>query len=154
MKTKTIEDLLAESAFFKDLDPPYRRMLAGCGSNVVFKAGDFVFREGDESHEFYLLRAGKVSLEINVPGRGAMIIQTLQESEVLGWSWMVAPYRKQYDARAIELTRAIAFDGACIRTKCQEDPKLGYEFFRRFAVVMAQRLSAMRLQFLDLYASP
>jgi len=152
MKTKTIEDLLAESAFFKDLAPAYRRMLAGCGRNVVFKAGDLVFREGDESHKFYLLRAGKVALEIRVPGRGAIILQTVNEGEVLGWSWMVPPYKKQYDARAVELTRAIAFDGACIRKKCEEDPKLGYEFFKRFAVLIAQRLSAARLQLLDMYA--
>jgi CRP-like cAMP-binding protein len=154
MKIKTLEDLLAESAFFKDLDPPYRNMLAGCGANVVFRAGEYVFREGEESHQFYLLRAGKVSLEINVPGKGAMIIQTVQEGEVLGWSWIVPPYRKQYDARAVELTRAIVFDGACIRAKCHEDPRLGYEFFKRFAIVIAQRLSALRLQLLDLYAKP
>ena len=154
MQTRTIEDLLAESPFFKDLDSPYRSMLAGCGSNVVFRAGDFVFRDGDEAHRFYLLRAGKVSLEIEVPGRGAMIIQTVGEGEVMGWSWIVPPYRKQYDARAVELTRAIAFDAACIRKKCEEDPKLGYEFFKRFALVIAQRLSAMRLQLLDFYAKP
>lgn len=154
MLTKTIEDLLAESAFFKDLDPAYRTMLAGCGSNVVFKAGDYVFRAGEESHQFHLLRAGKVALEVNVPGRGPVIIQTVGEGEVLGWSWMVPPHRRQYDARAVDLTRALVFDGACIRMKCEEDPRLGYEFFKRFAVIMAQRLSAMRLQLLDLYGSP
>jgi len=154
MKTKTMEELLAESAFFKDLAPADRRMLAGCGRNVVFKPGEYVFHEGEVSNQFHLLRAGKVALEIRVPGRGAIILQTVQESEVLGWTWMVPPYRKQYDARAVELTRAIVFDGACIRKKCQEDPRLGYEFFKRFAVVIAQRLSAMRLQLLDLYAKP
>ncbi|MBM3880578.1 MAG: cyclic nucleotide-binding domain-containing protein [Verrucomicrobia bacterium] len=149
---KTIADLVAESAFFRELAPPYQQILAGCGRNVVFKTGAFVFREGDESREFYLLRAGKVAIEVDVPGRGAMIIQTLGEGDVLSWSWMVPPYKKRFDARAVELTRAIAFDGACIGKKCEADAKLGYEFFRRFTVVIAERLAATRLQLLDLYA--
>lgn len=153
MKTKTIDDLLAESAFFKDLPPAYRKMLAGCGRNVVFKAGEVIFREGDESHEFHLIRSGKVALEIRVPGAGSIIIQTLQEGDVFGWTWMMPPFKKQYDARAIELTKAIVFDGACIRKKCEKDAKLGYEFFKRFAGIIAQRLAATRLQLLDLYAS-
>jgi CRP-like cAMP-binding protein len=154
MQVKALEDLLAETPFFKDLDPAYRSMLAGCGVNVVFRAGEFLFRENDPAERFYLIRAGKVALEIAVPGRGPMIIQTVQEGEVLGWSWLVPPYRMQYDARAVELTRAIAFDGACIRTKCEQDPKLGYEFFKRFSVLIVQRLAALRLQLLDVYAQP
>jgi CRP-like cAMP-binding protein len=153
MTIKAMEDLLAETAFFKDLDPAYRSILAGCGRNMVFQAGDFIFREGDESRLFYLIRAGRVALEINVPGRGAMIIQTLQEGDVLSWSWMIPPYKKQFDARAVELSRAIAFDGACIGKKCEEDPRLGYEFFKRFAVIIARRLAAARLQLLDFYAA-
>jgi CRP-like cAMP-binding protein len=154
MQVKALEDLLAETPFFKDLDPAYRSMLAGCGVNVVFRAGEFLFRENEPAERFYLIRAGKVALEIAVPGRGPMIIQTVQEGEVLGWSWLVPPYRMQYDARAVELTRAIAFDGACIRTKCEQDPKLGYEFFKRFSVLIVQRLAALRLQLLDVYAQP
>lgn len=154
MQIKALEDLLAETPFFKDLDPAYRSMLAGCGMNVVFRAGDFLFRENDPAERFFLIRAGKVALEIAVPGRGPVIIQTVQEGEVLGWSWLVPPYRMQYDGRAVELTRAIAFDGACIRKKCEEDPKLGYEFFKRFVVLIVQRLSALRLQLLDVYGQP
>lgn len=154
MQIKALEDLLAETPFFKDLDPAYRSMLAGCGVNVVYRAGEFLFRENDPAERFYLIRAGKVALEITVPGRGPVIIQTVQEGEVLGWSWLVPPYRMQYDARAVELTRAIAFDGACIRKKCEEDPKLGYEFFKRFVVLIVQRLSALRLQLLDVYGQP
>lgn len=154
MQIKALEDLLAETLFFKDLDPAYRSMLAGCGVNAVYRAGDYLFRENDPAERFYLIRAGKVALEIAVPGRGPMIIQTVQEGEVLGWAWLVPPYRTQYDARAVELTRAIAFDGACIRKKCEEDPKLGYEFFKRFVVLIVQRLSALRLQLLDVYGRP
>lgn len=154
METKTLEQLLAESDFFKDLDPAYRQMLAGCGRNVAFKPGEYMFQEGEPAHEFHLIRKGKIALQIKVPGRGPVTLQTVQDGDVVGWAWLVPPHKRQYDARALELTRAVAFDGLCIRSKCEQDPKLGYEFFKRFALVMAARLSAMRLQLLDLYANP
>jgi CRP-like cAMP-binding protein len=78
-------------------------------------------------------------------------IETINEGEVLGWSWLFPPYKRQYDARAIVLTRAIAFDGKCLRGKCDQDQQLGYELMRRFAQVMVDRLRAARVQMLDIY---
>ncbi|HYM90503.1 MAG TPA: cyclic nucleotide-binding domain-containing protein [bacterium] len=129
------------------------QLIAGCGSNVRFQAGEYLFREGDPSDQFYLIRHGKVSLEISSPAHGRVAIQTLGEGEVVGWSWLVPPYRKQCDARAVELTRATVFDGACIRRKCEADPRLGYEMLKRFAQIIGQRLRATRLQLLDVYGS-
>ena len=80
-----------------------------------------------------------------------MTIDTIQEGEVLGWSWLFPPYRWHFDARALQLTRAVAFDGKCLRDKCDRDHDLGYEMVRRFAEVITQRLQSARLQLLDLY---
>ena len=148
---ETLERLLAEHPFFKGLDPRYIKLIAGCASEVTFKAGDFVFREGDAATHFWLIRQGKVSLEIFAPGRGPVMIETLGDGDVMGWSWIVTPYKKQYDARALELTRALVFDAMCIRAKCDEEPKLGYELYRRFSQLIGQRLQATRIRLLDLY---
>lgn len=146
-----LANLLAEQPFFKGLEPQYLKLLAGCASDAQFEAREFIFHEGEETSQFYLIRNGKVALEILSPERGPITIQTLGQGEVLGWSWLVAPYRKYFDAQAIRPTEAIAFDGACLRVKFEEDPKLGYELLKRFTDVMAQRLQATRLQLLDLY---
>jgi hypothetical protein len=82
-----------------------------------------------------------------------MTIETIGEGEVLGWSWLFPPYRWQFDAQAVGLVRAIAFDGRCLRGKCEEDHDLGYWLMQRFAQVMSQRLQATRLQLLDLYGT-
>ncbi len=148
---RTLESLLAEHPFFKGLDPRYLELLAGCASNVRFNAGEFIFREGGEANQFYLIRHGKVALEVFVPERGPVTIQTIDAGDVLGWSWLFPPYRWHFDARAVELTRAIAFDGQCLRTKCDEDHDLGYELMKRFARIITERLQATRLQLLDVY---
>ena len=148
---QTLEPMLAEHPFFKDLDLRYLELIIGCASNVRFDAGQFIFREGQEANQFYLLRHGKVTLEIFVPGRGSLTIQTLREGDVLGWSWLFPPYHWHFDAQAIELTRAITLDGKCLRTKCEEDHALGYELLKRVSHIMMQRLQATRLQLLDIY---
>ncbi len=151
---ETLERLIAEHPFFTGLEDEYIRLVVGCASNVRFDADQFLFREGEEADAFYIIRTGRVALEINAAGRGPLIIDVIEPGEVLGWSWFIAPYRWHFDARAIELTRAIALDGKCLRTKCESDHHLGYELLKRVATVMEQRLQAARVQLMDLYGSP
>jgi CRP/FNR family transcriptional regulator, cyclic AMP receptor protein len=150
---ETLKPVLAEHPFVERLKDEYYQLLEGCASNAVFKAGEFIFREGDEANQFYLIRHGKVGLEIFATERGPMTIMTLGEGEVLGWSWLFPPYRWRFDARAIELTRAIALDGKCLRGKCEQDHELGYELLKRVVRVVEERLQATRLQLLNEYAS-
>ncbi|HXF06185.1 MAG TPA: cyclic nucleotide-binding domain-containing protein [Blastocatellia bacterium] len=148
---ETLERILAEHPFFAGLDARHIQLIVGCAANVRFDAGQFIFREGEEANEFYVIRHGKVALEIFVPGRGPVTIQTLGEGEILGWSWLIPPYHWHFNARAVELTRAIALDGRCLRVKCEDDHDLGYELLKRFAHIVEQRLQATRLQLLDVY---
>lgn len=148
---ESLERLLAEHAFFKGLDEAYVELLAGCATNVRLDAGGFAFREGEPADYFYLIREGKVALEIAAPGRGPIVIQTLGRDEIAGWGWLFEPYRWNADARVLEQVRALRFDGACLRGKCDSDPRLGYEMMKRFASVIHQRLDATRYQLLDVY---
>jgi len=126
-------------------------LIVGCAANVRFEAGEYIFREGEDANQFYIIRHGKVALELFTPERGVLTIQTLGAGDVLGWSWLFPPYRWRFDARALELTRAIALDGTCLRNKCDEDHNLGYELVKRFAQIIIERLQATRLQLLDVY---
>lgn len=127
------------------------KFIAGCATNVRFKAEEFLYREGDEANNFFVLREGKVAIEAFSPKRGAITIQTLTTGDVLGWSWLFPPYHTHFGVRAIEPTRALCLDGKCLRNKCEQDHDLGYELMKRFSEVMIQRLQATRLQLLDMY---
>jgi CRP-like cAMP-binding protein len=147
----TLEPILAEHPFLHGLAPAHVSLLVGCASNVVFQPGETVFREGDPADDFFIVREGDVGVELHVPGQGTMTIATVGAGEILGWSWLVPPHRCAFSARAATRVRAISFDGACLRDKCDRDPALGYELLKRVAMVMADRLQATRLQLLDLY---
>lgn len=154
MTIRQIDDLLAGHALFKDLPAEHVSLLAGCAINMILEPGETIFRQDEPADGFYLLRRGRVAVEIAVAGRGPIVVETLGPDDLLGWSWIVPPYRWHFDAKALELTRAIRFDGACIRAKFEEDPRLGYEMLSRFVGVVSERLNATRLRLLDLYGHP
>jgi hypothetical protein len=93
-------------------------------------------------------------VELLIPNRGYTTLQTVGEGDVLGWSWLLPPYRWRFGARTLQPTRALTFDGKCLRNKCEEDHDLGYELLKRFTFVVTERLEATRLQLLDLYGAP
>lgn len=148
---ENLERMLAEHPFFKELEPQYLQLITGCATNVRFDSGQFVFHEGEEANAFYVIRQGAVAVEAFLAGKGSVIVDTCTDGDVLGWSWLIPPYNWHLDARATELTRAIALDGKCLREKCEKDKTLGYELLKRFAKIMEQRLEATRLQLLDMY---
>jgi len=125
--------------------------MSGCASNVHFGVGEFIFGEGNEASHFYVIRHGRVALEIHSPARGPLIIDSMDQGEVVGWSWLVPPYRYFCDARAVTPVSATVLDGACLRGKCEANPELGYQLLKRVAVVMYQRLQSTRIRMLDLY---
>jgi CRP-like cAMP-binding protein len=146
-----LERILREHSFFAGLAPEYITLVTGCARNHRFNAGDYLFREGEPADEFFLIRHGRVALEIVAPGQRQLVFATLGEGEVAGASWLVPPYRWTFDARAVELVRAIGIDAACLRGKCESDHHLGYEMMKRFLPVFVKRLHATQLQLLDVY---
>ena len=146
---ETIEATLHDVPLFQGLADEELELIAGCGSNVRFVEGEFLFRDGEEASTFYLLRHGTVALEMFVPARGPVTIETLDPGEVVGWSWLFPPYQWHFDARAMTLVRATSFDGACLRAKCESDTRLGYDLMSRFAQIVIGRLQSTRLRLLD-----
>jgi len=148
---QTLEQLIAGAPLFAGLAGEHIQLIAGCARNERFAAGEYLHREGEAADRFYLIREGAVAIEIDAPGRGALVIETLQHGDVAGWSWLFEPYRWQLDARVVEPTRAVGFDATCLRGKCDADHELGFQLMRRFAASLTEALQATRLQLLDVY---
>ena len=151
MSAKSFDDILKSHPFFQDMKEEYLAELTGCASNARFKKGEAIFRLGEEANHFYILREGKITVEIEAAGSRPIIIQTLGEGDVLGWSWLFPPYLWTFDARAREDTRVICLDARCLRGKCEEDPQMGYDLMKRFSAIVIRRLEGARVQLLDMF---
>lgn len=148
---KTIKQLLFEHEFFRGMKPEYLELLSNCGKNEHFHDGAYLVKEGDDATHFYVIRSGRVSLEIHDPLKGSVVIQTEGAGEVIGWSWLFPPYRSGMDAKAVGEVSVIALDGRCVLGKCEEDSELGYELMKRFALIIGERLQRSRMRLLDMY---
>ena len=151
VKVEGLDKLMAEHPFFENMDEDSRKLLAGCARNERFNAGDYIAKEGDPAERFYIIRSGAVAVEFHMPAHDGLIIETLHEGDVFGWSWMVEPYKWAYDIRAQELTRVISLEATCLRKKLKKNNALGFELYSRFVPVMAERLYRTRQQLTDMY---
>ena len=143
--------IVSQHPMFEEFSDEHKELIAGCASNARFDTGELLLQEGQPAEKFYLIRYGKVSVEVHSPAQGRITIQTYDEGDVVGWSWIVSPYRCYHDARARSLTRALAFDGACLRNKAESDPVFGYALLKKFSPLIAQSLERVELQLLDVY---
>jgi len=148
-----LQDRLAGAEALAHLTDDQRATIAGCGHAATHAAGEYLLREGEVASAFFIIEAGVVALETFVPERGALTIETLHDGDLLGWSWLVPPYRVAFDARALTDTRSLHFEAACLRGKCEADPALGYALLKLFSAVILERLQSARVQLLDLYGS-
>ncbi len=151
MSERSIGELLTESEVFAGLTAKQLEFIAGCGQITAFEAGEQLFREGEDADVFYVVRHGRIALDLFMPGQGPLSVSTHGPGELVGWSWLFPPYRWHLDGRAVEHGSAVVFDAECLREKAESDHDLGYELMKRFAVQMVDRLQATRVQLLDVY---
>ena len=151
MLTRGLEQLICEHPAFAGMAREHCELIGGCARNVRFDQGQYLFREGEPADAFFLIRHGRVALEIAAPGREPLRFLTINAGEIAGEAWLVPPYRWIFDAQALELTRALSIDARCLREKAEEDHDFGYEMLKRFTAMLVERLHAAQLQMLDVY---
>ena len=139
-------------AFVRDLAPRHIQILLECATPRDFAKGEYLKRQGDAAGEFFLIRSGRVALEISLPHDGALRIDTLGKGDVVGWSWLVHPYRWRFDARATAAVTAFGISTGCLRNECEQNNEFGYAILSRCSPVIAERLQATQLKLLDAYS--
>ncbi|MDP1561648.1 MAG: cyclic nucleotide-binding domain-containing protein [Pirellulaceae bacterium] len=141
--------------------------------------GEYLFREGQSHGDLYIMLDGKVDLLMTVPGRGPQRILTVGTGELLAWSAMIGAYGqtngstgsdehlntsdgadRDSDPHAVMTCDAVSttsstllrLNGQRLRGLFASEPQLGFEFMLWLAGGVAKRLTATRLQMLDLFA--
>jgi CRP/FNR family transcriptional regulator, cyclic AMP receptor protein len=125
---------------------------AGLATQVVYPAGAVIFREGEQSEQVHFVLSGRVGLEMLVPARGSVRLLTLSSGDLLGWSPLVRNRAMTAAAIALEESRLLSMSGAALLAWCEEDPAVGFAVMRRLALSLSERLTATRLQLLDLFS--
>lgn len=146
-----LQQALAEIDFLQGVAPDDLRQIANVSRVVSYETGDVIFREGEPAAHLYLIMDGRISVEICAPGVGCRRILTVGTGEMLGWSAVLQQTQLTATARALAPTHAIEINAGQVIALGAHNPQLGYELMRRAALALAKRLSATRLQLLDVY---
>jgi CRP-like cAMP-binding protein len=139
-------------SFLAKFSPRVQEKLLSAAETFQFKAGQDIFREGDSSLYLYIVKAGRVAVELHVPSKGRRTIFTAGPGDVFDWSAVVEPRLATASARAVEDTEALGLKGGALMDFCREDGELGFELYRAVTEVIAARLTATRLQLLDVFS--
>ncbi|MGC5344102.1 cyclic nucleotide-binding domain-containing protein [Streptomyces sp. DT24] len=127
------------------------RLLAEATHEVSLPRGARVFEEGRKADRFWVIHSGQVEVDIHVPGRRAVVVETLGRDDMLGWSWLFPPHLWHLGAQVVHPVWAAEFDAAAVRDLCEDDPVLGRAVYRYVAETVAGRLYGTRSRLLQLY---
>ena len=145
--------ILSRQPLVEAMSAEHREELSRHASLVHLGVGELLVREGDPADATWLLDAGRVDLEIHVPGGAARQLHTVHHGQVLGWSWLYPPQTWHFDARVAKRVRAIRLDGDGLRARCEAEPAFGFDLLRALLKQVHQRLEHTRLQALDVYGA-
>ena len=146
--------MLAEQPFFNGMEVAHLQSIADCSRLERYDAGSLLLYQGEEADAAHLLLEGSVALELTVPGREPLVVETLAAGELVGASWLLPPARVHFDVRASNGVTSLRIGTGCLRRAMEQDSSLGYVFCRRFMAVVVRRLQATRLRLMDLYGHP
>jgi CRP/FNR family transcriptional regulator, cyclic AMP receptor protein len=152
--TTVAASVLASHAFLDGMPPSDVALLADVAVAVEVPAGRRLFDEGAPAENCWLLTAGQVALDLPVPGRPNLIVETLGGGDVIGFSWLSPPHEWQFGAQVLESATAFELDGPAVQALCESHPLLGYQLAMRMLATAVRRLQATRIRLLDLYAPP
>jgi len=150
---QTIERIIRNHPFLIGLKPQHLAVICGVASEVRFKPEDIILREREPAFHAYLLVSGKVNIEVHSRATHRdVVVDTLHAGDVLGWSWLFAPFCWHFQARAVEPVHAITLDGAALLVRCEEDHELGYALTKRLTHLLVRRIEAARRAIIQLDA--
>jgi CRP-like cAMP-binding protein len=140
-------------SFLARFSPRVQQKLLALAETFQFKAGQDIIGEGDSSLYLYIVKSGRVVVEMDVPTKGRRMLRTGGVGDMFSWSALVEPRLATSAVRAMEDTEALGIKGGALMDACREDFELGFELYRAITDVIASRFIATRLQLVDVFSA-
>jgi CRP-like cAMP-binding protein len=145
-----ILDELRKSDFFRGISDEHLTKLSAICRAVEFPARSTVFEQYGPAKNVYVIVSGEISLAICDPKESCRQVAAVHGGDLMGWSPLVGRMRLYDTARTVTAVKALEFDGSALMDFCAANPAFGFEFMRRVACVLAERLSGARLKLLEI----
>jgi CRP/FNR family cyclic AMP-dependent transcriptional regulator len=144
-----IVNYLKQSDIFYQFTPTQIEMVSNLCREVVFQAGEIVFKENSSSQELYIITQGEVEILINPALVGApdkskqagSTIATLRRGQSFGEVALVDEGLRSASARAVQKdTRLLVIPRDKLIMLCETYPQLGYRLMYNLAADLAMKI--------------
>lgn len=152
--TTKLREIISKNSFFAGMKEDHLDFLVNNARFTHSDSGEVLFRQGQPAKHFYLMLSGEVTVCVPAIQGPVLQLQELSTGQMIGWSWLIDPYRWDFQASVISTAEFIEFDGAAILEHCETDNAFGYELFKRFTGLMSERLTAARRKMIDQWDAP
>ena len=155
-------ELIRRYPFFSGLNMEQINFLAKVADEEILEEGHYLFREEEETNQFFLLIEGAVGIIFELPAREVeqklsdqfarklqtkdIVVSTVSPGDVFGWTGLVPPHIATAGAKTLTPCRIIAFDTKELMEKFEDDCRFGYVMTQKAAQVMRDRLHDMRIE--------
>ena len=114
---------------------------------LLFDHNEKIFRQGEEANRFFLLKKGKVLLELRVTDNITVSMSSVKPGFSFGWSAMLEESLYTTDAICAEPCEVFSFRESKLKKIMEEDHSLGYIFSQRLLYVLKKRYDIRAEQF-------
>jgi CRP-like cAMP-binding protein len=151
MQTSTLSTLLGDTWFGSGLPVTARARMAAVKTIADVAADTVLVREGTRCESLGVVVGGRIAIRLGLPGLEERTVLTIEPGDVFGWSAVLPPSIATSTCVTVAPSRVILFDGVGLGMALAAEPELAAVLYQRLLVVVARRLSATRMQLLDLY---
>ena len=114
----------------------------------VFGEKDIVFQQGDDAEMFYMLKEGKVLLEVDASESISVSLGAMKSGFSFGWSSLFPGANYTSTAVCVEPSEVIAIPGRDLLRLMNEDHDNGYDILWKISGILRRRLGRRTGQFL------
>ncbi|MBI5756523.1 MAG: cyclic nucleotide-binding domain-containing protein [Nitrospirae bacterium] len=145
-------DDLKRIDFFADLTDEELTQVQNTCSEESYHAGGFIFSEDSPANHLYVLKNGKVSIDIKVSGGKYLSVYTVSQfAEPFGWSAIVEPFLFTASARCVVDSTVFSIDRKLLVKLIERDYRMGFLIMQRVAKIISQRVRETRLQLIHTF---
>jgi len=138
-------EILKNFTLFRGLENGALNKIIPLCQERIFPAGSVIFTSGGFASDIYLLKSGKVDIQIEFKIYDYEIlttIYTVEKGEIFGWSALVPPHRLTASARCENDSEVLTINGKRLLDLFEEEKEMGYIVLKNLSAVISSRLAA------------
>jgi CRP-like cAMP-binding protein len=144
-------ELLKQTNLFSFLKLEELKDIAVLCKTEEFEPGSLVYQEGDRAEKIYLVREGRVAIEVEIRPGKRIPVYTETKGKMFGYPSLVKPHAFETYARCLDKVKLITLNAdELVNRIFKEDCRRGYMVMNKLAEIIGQKLKETRQQLLSL----